>query len=270
MRELRLIGVSEEGTHLLLADRASEEASYRIPLDERLRAAIRGDAVRLGQLEIQMESTVRPKDIQARIRAGQTPEDVAEAAGVPVAKIEAFAVPVIRERTHIAEMAQQTTVRNPGESQPGPTLGDSVERRLTARGVDPDDMEWDAWKREDGTWKVRLHYELAGRTGTAEWIYDVSARHVRPVDDDAAALASSTSSEPAHDPEPAEEVVQRPFLAAVGSEDEHPTAPLTDDRSAPDTGREPLRIARQSAKQAKRSSVPSWDEIIFGTRRRKD
>lgn len=215
-----------------------------------------------------MESTVRPRDIQARIRAGQTPEEVAQAAGVPVTKIEAFAVPVLRERAHIAEQAQRTTVRNPGESHPGPELGESVERKLTARGVDSDDMVWDAWRREDGTWKVRLHYTLANRTGAAEWIYDVSARHVRPVDDEAASLASSTSV-PAP-PEP-DEVLQRPRLAAVGGEDDHPTGPIHAEAAGAEgeqTG--PLRIARQPAKASRRASVPSWDEIIFGTRRRKE
>ena len=38
-----------------------------------------------------MESALRPRDIQARIRAGASPDEVAEAAGVPVERIAAFA-----------------------------------------------------------------------------------------------------------------------------------------------------------------------------------
>ncbi|MQA77445.1 MAG: DUF3071 domain-containing protein [Streptosporangiales bacterium] len=269
MQELRLVGISDEGDHLLLAAPDATGAHFRVPLDGRIRAAVQGAAARPGQLEKQMESTVRPKEIQTRIRAGQSPEEVASAAGLPLERIEAFATPVIRERMHITELAQKTAVRRPGESQPNAELGELVRQRLQARGVDPDDLDWDSWRREDGTWKVRLQYKLANRSGVAEWIYDVSARHVRPVDDEAASLVSANGTvrpEP-----PVEEVVERPRLAAVGGGVEpassivEPQEPLADDNDT-----QPLRIARQPAKANKRASVPSWDEIIFGTRRQKD
>ena len=68
----------------------------------------------MGQLEIDMESALRPRDIQARIRAGESLEAVAQAAGVPIAKIEPFAAPVIAERDHIAGLAQTNPVRRAG------------------------------------------------------------------------------------------------------------------------------------------------------------
>lgn len=271
MQELRLVGVSDEGDHLLFAAIDATGAVFRVPLDGRLRAAVRDETVRPGQLETPQESTVRPKEIQARIRSGQTPEEVAKAAGLSVAKIEAFANPVIRERMHVAELAQRTTVRRPGESGPHGELGELVQQRLHTRGVHPDDLEWDSWRREDGTWKIRLHYKLANRTGTAEWIYDMSARHVRPVDDEAAALVSATGT---LTPEPeVAEFVERPRLAAVaGGAGEAPHAapappPQQQEEEDSEQPTQPLRIARQSAKN-KRASVPSWDEIIFGTRRK--
>lgn len=274
MQELRLVGVSDEGDHLLLAATDASGAVFRVPLDARLRAAVRDETVRPGQLETHQESTVRPKEIQARIRSGQTPEEVAKAAGLSLAKIEAFANPVIRERMHVAELAQRTTVRRPGESGPHGELGELVRQRLHTRGVHPDDLDWDSWRREDGTWKIRLHYKLANRTGTAEWIYDMSARHVRPVDDEAAALVSATGT---LTPEPeVAEFVERPRLAAVaggaGGAGEAPHAASgppaqSQEQDEAEQPTQPLRIARQSARN-KRASVPSWDEIIFGTRRK--
>ena len=42
-----------------------------------------------------MDSALRPRDIQARIRAGETPEEVAALAQASVEKIMAYAGPVL-------------------------------------------------------------------------------------------------------------------------------------------------------------------------------
>ena len=79
-QELTLAGLTDDGTELVLVSDSGQE--FTLPADAPLRAALRGDHARLGQLEITMESALRPRDIQARIRAGETPESVAEAASV--------------------------------------------------------------------------------------------------------------------------------------------------------------------------------------------
>ena len=72
MPELRVVAVSNDGTRLVL--KAADSTEYTLPIDERLRAAVRGDRPRLGQIEIEVESHLRPRDIQARIRAGASAE----------------------------------------------------------------------------------------------------------------------------------------------------------------------------------------------------
>ena len=79
MQDLRLIGVHEDGQHLLLAD--SEGNRFRVPLDEPLRAAVRRDRPRLGQLQIEIDGGMRPRDVQALIRAGASAEEVADRSG---------------------------------------------------------------------------------------------------------------------------------------------------------------------------------------------
>ncbi len=79
MPELRVVAVSNDGTRLVL--KAADSTEYTLPIDERLRAAVRGDRPRLGQIEIEVESHLRPRDIQARIRAGASAEEVAQLAG---------------------------------------------------------------------------------------------------------------------------------------------------------------------------------------------
>ena len=48
---------------------------------------------------------LRPKEIQARIRAGASVEQVAAAAGVDIERVEGFAHPVLLERSRAAELA---------------------------------------------------------------------------------------------------------------------------------------------------------------------
>ncbi|HEY1133721.1 MAG TPA: septation protein SepH, partial [Nocardioides sp.] len=85
MVHLTLTGVTQDKRRLVLVSDAGVE--FTLDVDGRLRAALRGDTDRLGQLEITMESTLRPRDIQARIRAGASPESVAEAGQTTVDRI---------------------------------------------------------------------------------------------------------------------------------------------------------------------------------------
>ena len=71
-QNLTLVGLTEDNQRLVLVSDSGEE--FTLPADARLRAALRGEHSRLGQLEITMESSLRPRDIQARIRAGESPE----------------------------------------------------------------------------------------------------------------------------------------------------------------------------------------------------
>ena len=79
MAQLTFTGRSRDGKRLLLVDPSGQE--HTLVIDARLRRALAGASESNGQLEIPMESTLRPRDIQARIRAGETPEAVAHAAG---------------------------------------------------------------------------------------------------------------------------------------------------------------------------------------------
>lgn len=160
MPELRVVAVSNDGTRLVL--KAADSTEYTLPIDERLRAAVRNDRARLGQIEIEVESHLRPRDIQARIRAGASAEEVAQFAGIPVDRVRRFEGPVLAERAFMAERARKTPVRRPGENTgTGPQLGEAVQERLLLRGADKETVQWDSWRRDDGTWEVLLVYRVA-------------------------------------------------------------------------------------------------------------
>ena len=150
MQDLRLIGVHEDGQHLLLAD--ADGGRYRLTLDEALRAAARRDRPRLGQLQIEIEGGLRPRDVQALIRRGLSTEEVADRAGWTVEKVRRFEGPVLAEREHVAQIAQQCAVGSRGH---GPvTLAERVAERLRDRGVERDDVEWDSARDDEGVWSA--------------------------------------------------------------------------------------------------------------------
>ncbi|MEU6465090.1 septation protein SepH [Streptomyces sp. NPDC046976] len=345
MPELRVVAVSNDGTRLVL--KAADATEYTLPIDERLRAAVRGDRPRLGQIEIEVESHLRPRDIQARIRAGATAEEVAQLAGIPVDRVRRFEGPVLAERAFMAERARKTPVRRPGENS-GPLLGEAVQERLLLRGAEKDTVQWDSWRRDDGTWEVLLVYRVAGEPHSASWTYDPPRRLVQAVDDEARSLIGESDdlavpepsfpfvpriarlprersmdraldrqtererpSLPAQSSEPAEEMTGErdsltSLLEAVPSfrgdmvvpertpetpdepdEEaavEEPPAPAASAGSAyadvlmpRSVGSHRDRLTGATDRQAeadgvrpgRRAAVPSWDEIVFGTRRKK-
>ena len=191
MQELRFVAVSEDGRYAVLAV-PGRSARFTLPIDERLRAVALGQSSRLAQYEIEVESPLRPKEIQARIRAGETVEEIADAAGIAIERVRWFEGPVLAERAYAADQAQLASVRRQGDgipSSPGPRLGEIVTERLKALGTDPEDAQWDAKKLGDGNWQVHLTFTSGGRLHTAEWNFDPRRRHVVPADDNASRMS---------------------------------------------------------------------------------
>ncbi|MEY9858352.1 hypothetical protein ABH935_003967 [Catenulispora sp. GAS73] len=205
MTELRVMAVTSDGQRLVL--RSNDGQEFHLTIDERLRAAVRGDRARLGQIEIEAEGQLRPRDIQSRIRAGATAQEVADACGISVERIRRFEGPILAERAFMAEKAQNTQVRRQGENH-GQKLGEIVFERLTKRGAeDPTAVRWDSWRREDGTWTVQAVYKISGETYEALWAFDPPRRLVTPEDDEARLLSSDAAAIAAAEP-------MFPFVAA--------------------------------------------------------
>src|ERR1700734_1697259 len=162
MHELRLVAVSEDGSYAIL-DVPGRGGRFMLPIDDRLRTVARGQFSRLAQYEIEVESPLRPKEIQDRIRAGETADEIADAAGIPPDRIRRFEGPILAEPQYQAQEAQRATIRGYGDSGPGPRLGDIVAERLTLAGASPESAEWDSRKRPDGNWQVQLQFSIGSR-----------------------------------------------------------------------------------------------------------
>ncbi|MBI5734281.1 MAG: DUF3071 domain-containing protein, partial [Mycolicibacterium neoaurum] len=106
MRELKVVGLDVDGKRLICEAPDSGD-NFAIRVDNRLRAAVRGDKATSNQTEIEVEVSqgLRPKEIQSRIRAGASVEQVAALAGEDIDRIRRFANPVLLERSRAAELA---------------------------------------------------------------------------------------------------------------------------------------------------------------------
>ncbi|MCL8024339.1 septation protein SepH [Nocardioides bruguierae] len=217
MVHLTLAGISGDGKQLLLVSEAG--VRFTVDNDSRLRAALSGDTASQGQLEITMDSALRPREIQARIRAGETPEAVAEAARTSVERIQPYAGPVLAEREHMAQRAQRSSVR--GREAEGPRiLGRAVTERLSGLGLHSDVVSWDSWRREDGRWVLVGEFATPDRTGMARFTFDPPGNYVVMDNDEAKWLIG----EPLPEPEPARDDLrlarERRLAAAQPSDDE--------------------------------------------------
>ncbi len=262
-RYLTLVGVTPDGRRLRLADPHDPAGGeFTVEIDARLRAALGVQpATRPDQpvpkVETQMDSMLRPRDIQARIRAGETPESVAAAAKTTVEKVMPYAAPVLAEREHVAERAQRSSIRRPASETPhgARTLGEAVTGHLHERNVDPEVVAWDAWRREDGRWALTGRFSIQGREGLAELTFDQPGNFVVLDNDDARWLVGDLP-DPAAEPEP--ELEGQPGvrrLASVPAEDEHQLSLTTSScgRSASPTSR-----SRPSSTTSPASTRASW------------
>lgn len=79
-----------------------------------------------------MNSALTPREIQSRIRAGESVEDVARAAGVSVDELDGFAEPVLAERDHMTELARVAQARR--DSGPTPATRAVHQHQAAPRG----------------------------------------------------------------------------------------------------------------------------------------
>lgn len=189
MRDLRLIGVHDDGEHLVVTDDAGEE--YRLRIDEPLRAAARRDRPRLGQLQIAIDNDVRPREVQAMIRAGASADEVAARTGWDLDKIARFEGPVLAEREHIATRAQGVRLRGTNQAGSPETLAQRAATRFAGRGVEPSSVLWDASRNTEGQWTVSAAFAAGGRERTATWWFDVAGMSVVAKNDEAKWLSEA-------------------------------------------------------------------------------
>lgn len=253
MRELKVVGLDVDGKRIICESDDSNE-KFILRADDRLRAAVRGDRSGASQPhpDVEVSSVLRPKEIQARIRAGASIEQVAESAGVDRSRVERFAHPVLLERSRAAELA---TAAHPVLAD-GPsvlTLLETVTTALIARGLDPDSVGWDAWRNEDGRWTVQLSWQAGHSQNAAHFRFTPGAHGgtVTAFDDAAAELIDPDFARPP----------LRPVAPVAELAIEEPEPPV-EVEEAP----EPPKPARTARARKGKPPVPAWEDVLLGVR----
>ncbi|HEV8566095.1 MAG TPA: septation protein SepH [Actinoplanes sp.] len=184
MRPVRFVALSEDGQALVLADEVGRLLA--LPLDDRISGALHTDtgphaaATAVAVANAEVMATLSPRDIQARIRAGESAEDVARVAGVPVDRVLRYAGPVLQERAMLAQHARRTRLKT---SDTGAPLAEVVDSRLAQHGIDTEKISWDAFRRDDGTWRIVATWPSGKATAQAVWDLDKGRQVVSPHDD---------------------------------------------------------------------------------------
>lgn len=269
MRELTLIGLDVDGKHVI-CEGGNPADKFLIRLDDRLRAAVRGDGARPGQVsrDSEVKAVLRPKDIQSRIRAGASVQEVAASSGMDVSKIERFAHPVLLERQRAAELA---TAAHPvlAEGPTVETLLETITAALAERGLSAKETNWDAWRTEDGRWTVRMEWQVGLSENAAHFRFTPGAHGgtVTAIDEEASALIDPEFERPLRQVAP---VAQLEFDVPVQPQPEAApvaippalagpaAAPASTGSAAPQPG-----IGKRAARKP---VIPAWEDVLLGVR----
>ena len=259
-RDLRLIGKNEEGTHLDLSDDDGNQFSLRI--SDNLKSLV--NAPRLSAV---IPSDERPnysvKDIQNRLRAGESMDSISRTTDWSIEKIEKFAGPILQERAYIIETALKAKV---GRDQSAPTLGEITYKQLSEHGANMEEVEWNTHRNLDGTWNLVIQYPTRNGVEQANWNFDLTNNSILAADDAARWLIGEARSERPKVPTNGfianSESTPPPRLVAVKEEvhireviieDEELDLDLVDESDSKSDG------------VSSRPKLPSWDDIMFGS-----
>jgi len=261
MRELRLVGLDAYGKHIICQSGDPAE-HFKLPLDEELRAAVRDERLSdQPQLDIPVTNMLSPKEIQARIRAGASVEQVAAASGSDTSRIRRFANPVLMERVRAAELAANAhPVLADGPTEM--TLLDTISVALVTRGLDPGTPSWDAWRSEDGRWTVQLAWKAGRSDNVAHFAFSPGAHGgtVTAIDDAARELIDPSFERPL-----------RPLAQVARLDFDEPATPVATPASEPDTKAAtkpdlPEQPQAHARRGKSKPAIPAWEDVLLGVR----
>lgn len=245
MSEIRLIGRSEDGSELFLE--SPDGSRHQLAIDDHLKTLI--NQPRLAVVHVDEPPLVSVKEIQARLRSGESIDSIARTTDWSPEKVEKYSGPILQERAYVIGLALAAQLR---KEKLAPTLITATISLLAPRGVDMTLVEWNTWRLTDGTWNIALFYPTKdGSTNEANWTFDLTNRSLEALDDGAAWISGDelnlqTDSPshgivyPSHNPPPR--------LVAVKERVDSTKITSSDTRDG----------------VGQRLKIPSWDDIMFG------
>ncbi|ALJ20439.1 septation protein SepH [Microbacterium sp. No. 7] len=184
MEQLKVVG-TEEGA-LVLVNESGDR--FSLAVDDALRRHLRASQ----RAAEPRRARANPRDIQSRIRAGLSAEEVAEVLGVGIDDVRRYEAPVLAEREHIVGQALSIPVLLGADLEPDaqPTFGSAVQAKLAEAGAS--DQRWTSWKDESG-WTIKLEFVADDVHHDARWGFDPKHTSLTPQNHDAIQLSRQGS-----------------------------------------------------------------------------
>jgi hypothetical protein len=178
-----------------------------------------------------------------------------------------YVAPIVNERAWIAERAAAVKLRKGNEQI---ALVDVVTNRLESLASDEVGLAWDAWRRDDGLWAIKLSYRTAHGPREAKWIFDSSVSSIAPDDAEAEWLMEIEPPATPAAEKPPRRLVSVPAPVAAEPELEAEPEPAAAPAPAPVMHSPAAEVVREpvdddATAEHERPKIPSWDEILFGS-----
>ncbi|MSY02796.1 MAG: DUF3071 domain-containing protein [Actinobacteria bacterium] len=256
-------------------------AKYSLPITEALKSTVTQPRL-TSVAPVDERPSFSVKEIQARLRGGESMPSISRTTDWSIEKIEKFAGPILQERAYVIETALKSNLRREATS---PTLAEASLEQLAGHGVDMEQVEWNTHRNGDGTWNIVVHYPNIDGTAEANWNFELGNR-ILIAQDDSARWISGDAKE------------ARPRTASHGfinSQEPTPFAPSTPPPPAPRlvAVREEVTVTEIVTEDEeffaeeldieivdesdpvsdgviKRPKLPSWDDIMFGGSKSED
>ena len=257
--DLRLTGRSADGTELELVDQDGNKFNLRI--SDSLRSNV--NQPRLAAVsDFQEEVSTTVKEVQARLRGGESIDSISRTTDWSIEKVENFAGPILQERAFIIAQALATQIKREPHA---PYLETAVSAKLAPRGVDMATVEWNTFRKPDGNWQVTLYYPLRdgysddasnSPLGEATWLFNLGRRSLM-ADDDGSRWIGGEEKQRA-EPTVGMVYTEAPRLVSIKEEIEpYKTTSISVVEDLPDDEAKKDGVT-------KRIKIPSWDDIMFG------
>jgi hypothetical protein len=307
-KDLRTVGRSADGDSLELHD--LDGHSYSLRITDHLRSLVNQptssqNRTQLHSVSGDADSEISIKEIQARLRAGESMESISQHGNVSLEKVERYSQPILQERSYIISLAQKCELKKLKS-----TLLEVITEKLSPRGVEMKSCEWNTYRNDDGTWQIILEYPTRDGKGSAAWRFESVKRRIESDDDGARWIMdeepapvdaivrpirgeeapprlisirstptptpASESPSPLHRLTPSE---AREFDAGYTDSDDLDeavddvsTSHIDDDSGEGDEllldmGDEQIPSDARRDGVTRKVSIPSWDDIMFGTRK---
>ncbi len=257
MSDLRLIG-SEDGFVLF---ESLDGTKHRALADDALKSALRKASAQ------DTSSYVSPREIQERIRNGESVSQICEDTSSPEDYVSKFAKPVVDELEHMIESAKAVRLTVPGDrfnDEGQIEFGELISSRLEQANAVA--VHWSVRRAGATTWDVTVGYTIGENSGLALWAFDPRRVLLTPENEAASGLSTV---EGASGPITKVRVIADTPAAFRRIEATEPTIkkaskvePAEAEPVATIESLDDLRKKREAAKVAEESQKPTVDDEI--------